>query len=187
MPRERFVPRSLAGIAYVDEDLDLGNGRHLMEPAVLARMIEALAPKAHETALIVGAGSGYEAAVLGRLVAAVVAVEVDAIVVAQASRLLGELAVDNVVVEAGPLTNGCPDHAPYEVILLSGAVPEVPPALTAQLASGGRLAAVVSHGDGIMGRACLFVKSRDTVSRRELFDAGTPLLPGFAPAPAFVF
>lgn len=187
LPRERFVPRQLAGIAYVDEDLNLGNGRSLMEPAVFGRLVEALAPAADGTALVIGAGSGYEAAVLGRLVATVVAVESDAALAGQATRLLGELASDNVIVETGPLASGCPDHAPYETILLTGAVTQVPPALTAQLAPGGKLAAVVARGDGVMGRACLFVRSSDTISRRELFDAGTPILPGFAPAPAFVF
>ena len=187
LPRERFVPRRLAGIAYVDEDLDLGNGRSLMEPAVFGRLVEALAPAADGTALVVGAGSGYEAAVLGRLVATVVAVESDATLAREATRLLGELASDNVIVETRPLADGCPDQAPYETILLAGAVPQIPPALTAQLAPGGRLVAVIGRGDGVMGRACLFVRTGDTISRRELFDAGTPVLPGFAPAPAFVF
>ncbi|MGE0255723.1 MAG: protein-L-isoaspartate O-methyltransferase [Alphaproteobacteria bacterium] len=187
LPRERFVPRRLAGIAYLDEDLDLGNGRYLMEPAVLARLVEALAPAAGDTTQVIGAGAGYEAAVLGRMTAAVVAVEVDPVLAADATRLLGELAIDNVVLETRSLAGGCPDHGPYEVILIAGAVAEVPATLTAQLSPGGRLGAVVARGDGVMGRACLYVRTGDTVSRRELFDAGTPLLPGFAPEPAFVF
>jgi protein-L-isoaspartate(D-aspartate) O-methyltransferase len=185
LPRERFVPEGLRGVAYVDEDIELTHGRFLMEPMILARLVQIAAPKAEDIALDVGCGSGYASAVLARLCSAVVALESDRGLIARANALLDEMQINNVVVVESALTAGYPRQAPYNVILLNGAVECIPQALFDQLADGGRLVTV--HMDGGVGRGTLYLKSAGVVSHRPIFDAATPALPGFNAEPHFVF
>ncbi len=186
VPRELFVPERLRGIAYIDEDVALGGGRFVMEPRVLARLLQAAQPGPEDVALDLGCASGYATAILSRLVATVVALEDDAALATAANRTLGELEIDNAVVVEGRLTEGYPKQAPYNVILLGGAVAEVPAAIADQLAEGGRLVTVVSAGHGL-GRATLMRRDGGVISSRVLYDAALPLLPGFEAAPGFVF
>jgi protein-L-isoaspartate(D-aspartate) O-methyltransferase len=186
VPRERFLPEDVRSIAYVDEDIPLGGGRHLMEPMVLARLLQAARPDPHDVALDVGCGPGYASAILARLAGTVVALEDDPEMAARANRILAELGIDNAVVVEGALGGGYPKQAPYNVILLDGAVAEIPPAIVRQLADGGRLVTIVRDSEGV-GRATLVQRSGEVVSSRVLFDAAVPLLPGFAPEPGFVF
>jgi protein-L-isoaspartate(D-aspartate) O-methyltransferase len=186
IPRELFVPERLRGIAYVDEDIALANGRFVMEPMILARLLQAARPEPDDIALDIGCATGYATAILSRLVATVVALEGEAALATEANRTLGELEIDNAVVVESPLTEGYPKQAPYNVIVLNGAVAEIPPAISDQLADGGRLVTVVK-GDAGMGRARLMQRSGGVVSSRILFDAGLPMLPGFAVEPGFVF
>lgn len=186
VPRELFVPEPLRGIAYIDEDVPLGGGRFVMEPMILARLLQAARPAPGDVALDLGCGSGYGTAILSRLVATVVAVESDATLAAEANRVLSGLEIDNVVVIEGPLTEGYPKQAPYNVILINGAVAEVPTAISAQLAEGGRLVTVVKAGTGL-GRATLMRRDGGVISSRVFHDAALPLLPGFEAEPGFVF
>ena len=188
LPRERFVPKPKQGVAYIDEDIEVAPGRFLMEPVVLARMLQALELTTETTVLNIGCASGYDAALLGRLAGSVVAVESDSALAAQASEAINELAIDNVAVVEAPLHEGYPTQAPYDAIFMSGAVDEVPSAISAELAPGGRLAVVVGGGEpGVLGRAQLYVRSGGTLSGRPLFDAGTRMLPGFVREQSFVF
>jgi len=186
VPREVFLPKALRGVAYVDEDLPLGNGRHLMEPRILARLLQAATVQAADVALVIGCATGYSAAVLSRLASAVVAIESDAKLVQAAIDTLTELMIDTVAVMQGDLRTGYPKQAPFDVILLDGAVSEVPDALVEQLAEGGRLVALVK-ADQTVGKATLITRKGEIVARRELFDANLPWLPGFEPAARFVF
>jgi protein-L-isoaspartate(D-aspartate) O-methyltransferase len=186
VPRERFVPEKLRGVAYVDEDLPLGGARYLLEPMVLARLLQAAQLKPSHRVLDVGAATGYATAILARLAASVVALEQEPRLADEARRNLHELMVNNVSVVTGDLAAGNQKSAPYDVILVNGAIAGVPPALKAQLAEGGRLATVIKAGAG-MGQATLFTRVGDSLSGRVIFDAGTPLLPGFVPQESFVF
>jgi protein-L-isoaspartate(D-aspartate) O-methyltransferase len=186
IPRERFVPEPLRGIAYVDEDVALGGQRFVMEPMVLAKLLQAAQPGPGDVALDLGCASGYATAILSRLVATVVALEVDTALAAAANQILDELEIDNAVVVEGRLAEGYPKQAPYNVILLNGAVSEVPLAIADQLAEGGRLVTVVSVGAGL-GRATLMRRDSGVISSRILCDAAVPVLPGFEAAPGFVF
>lgn len=185
VPRENFVPKSLRGVAYLDEDIPLENGRFLMEPVIFGRLLQAAAIAPQDVVLDVACGNGYSTAVLAQLAAAVVGLETDAETVAAAEAQLAALSVDNAAVVVGELMDGCSAQGPYDVIFLNGAVGEVPPAFTGQLAEGGRIVAVERRDQ--TGRAVLYLKRGDLVSRRELFDAMIPLLPGFQMAEAFHF
>ncbi|HEV7996116.1 MAG TPA: protein-L-isoaspartate O-methyltransferase [Stellaceae bacterium] len=184
--RELFVPEHLGAIAYVDDDLPLGGGRYLMEPMVAARLLQAAAVGRADTVLVVGAGTGYEAAVLARLARAVIALEQDPGLARLARAALVDHAIAAVNVVEGPLGQGCRLRAPYEAIVFGGAVAELPDEIFAQLAEGGRLVAVVKPEGGV-GRAMLATQTGGVIARRVIFDAATPLLPGFRAKPAFVF
>ena len=185
LPREKFLPDGLRSVAYSDEDVPLGGGRFLMEPMVLARLIQTLQPRETDRALVVASGRGYGAALLSRLVKSVVAVESDAALAAAASQTARELALANIEQKVGPMEAGA--AGPYDVILIEGAVQQVPAAILDQLVDGGRLATIVAGPPGALGTAQLFVKEGGVASARPLFDAGTPPLPGFAPPPRFTF
>lgn len=186
VPRELFLPQSRRGIAYVDEDILLAADRYLMDPMVLARLLQAAAIRSGDVVLDIGCGTGYASAIMAKLTDTVVALESDGALAETANETLSGLGVDNVVVVQGPLAEGYAKQAPYNVILLAGAVAEAPRAVFDQLAEDGRLVTVVKDGPGL-GQACLFRRTGGAVSHRALFDAGTPLLPGFTREPRFVF
>lgn len=183
VPKEIFLPADKRSIAYLDMDIPVGTGRVIIQPMVLARLLQAANIGPSEKVLDVGSASGYSAAVIARIAGEVVALESDASLAAEAERLLA--GTPGVRVVAGPLEGGHAAGAPYDVIVLEGAAEVVPPALFAQLKEGGRLVAVV--GRGRSGRATVFVKSPGDVTGREVFDAASPVLPGFAKAPVFTF
>ena len=187
LPRERFLPEGMKSVAYSDEDVPLGNGRYLMEPMVLARLIQTLQPGPEDKALVVASGRGYGAALLARLVQAVAAVESDASLASAADQTIKSLGLGNITLVTGPAEAGVPASGPYDVILIEGAVHQIPQAILDQLAEGGRLATVLAGAPGALGVAQLVVKEGGVTSGRPLFDAGTPALPGFAPPARFTF
>ena len=187
VPRDRFVPKALQGVAYADETLNLGGGRVVLAPMVLARMLQALNVDVTDSALDVACGLGYSTAVLARLASSVVGVESDSALVDQAVSTLNDLSVDNAAVLAGSVTEGLPSQGPFNVILINGAVQDVPRALLRQLADGGRLVAVVRPPDGRQGEAVLYTRSGDSFGHRPLFDANAPVLPEFVAQPTFTF
>jgi len=184
--RELFLPENLRPVAYIDEDLPLGDGRYLMEPMVAARLLQSASIARTDAALIVGAGTGYEAALTAMLARNVFALEEDLELARRGRAALVEHAIALVNVVEGPLRDGYRARAPYDVILFGGAVAELPSNIVAQLAEGGRLLAVVRGGE-VVGRATLTTRTGGVVSRRVIFDAATHLLPSFAPKPAFAF
>ena len=191
IPREVFLPGDQTALAYLDRDLMIADAtatepaRYLMKPAVLARLIQAADPAQHERALVLGAGSGYAAAVMSRLAAAVVALESNDSLARQARSVLPSLGCQNVTVVEGPLAGGVPGSGPYDVILIDGGVETLPEELCGQLSSHGRLVAAVGHGP--VGKATLFQCVNGKLSGRVLFGANAPVLPGFDVAPIFVF
>lgn len=186
LPRERFLPESLRPVAYVDEDLRIAPGRYAMEPMVLGRLVDHAQVAKSDRVLVVGAGCGYACAVLADLAARVVGLESNEALADGAARVLGELGIDTAEIVRGPLPDGWPAEAPYNVILINGAVAELPTGLRDQLADSGRLMAVLRDRAGI-GRGTLVERVGDAVGQRTLFDAGTPVLPDFERAPGFVF
>jgi protein-L-isoaspartate(D-aspartate) O-methyltransferase len=185
VPREAFVPEALKGSAYVDEDLPLGGGRYLLEPMVLGRLLQYAAIQPGEVVLEIGCATGYGSAILGRLARSVVAVESDPALLAQARANLG--GQRNVTLFEQRLDQGYAERAPYDVILIGGAVGEISPAVLDQLAEGGRLVTVIETRAGQLGEAVLLQRGATGVARRTLFEAGVHTLPGFRPEPVFAF
>lgn len=178
VPREDFVPAALKPAAYSDRSLPLGSGRQMMSPAALGLILTALAPRAGERALVVGAGTGYSAAVLARIGLKVTALEADG-GLAAAARQAG------VTVAEGSLHKGYRAGAPYDLILIDGAVELVPDAIVAQLADGGRLGtALLDRG---VSRLVVGIKAAGAIGYHSVADAGVPALPGFQRPEAFTF
>jgi protein-L-isoaspartate(D-aspartate) O-methyltransferase len=185
VPRERFVPPTLAEQAYLDSDIAIGGERAMLKPMVLAKLIQAAGVSGGDHVLDVGCGFGYSSAVLARLVASVVALEQDTELADKARRALAASEAANVVVATGPLTDGWPATAPYDVILLNGATEITPDALGRQLKPSGRLVGIFSRGPA--GKAMIYRLAEGRLVGRPIFDAAARLLPGFAAPPAFVF
>jgi protein-L-isoaspartate(D-aspartate) O-methyltransferase len=187
IPREEFVSRHQRAIAYIDEDLQVPGGRCMMEPMVLARMIQALAVDADDNVLVVGCGTGYSAAILALMAGSVIAVETRAQMVEKAQETLVANGVDNAVAIKGRLTDGFAKEGPYDAILVEGSVEMIPDQLLNQLSARGTLVAVWRPAGHPVGVASLWTKSGDGFKRKPLFDAQVPLLDEFRSKREFVF
>lgn len=183
VPREAFVPAHLREAAYVDENIDLGGGRVILEPRTFAKMLDALDIQGDDLVLDIGSAYGYSAAVIARMAEAVVAVEENPEMVREAQALLAEHGADNVVLHEGPLTEGAPELGPFDVIMIEGAVEHLPQALTDQLKEGGRMACLFS--EGALGVVRVGYKIDRHMNWRFAFNAGAPVLPGFERHHAF--
>lgn len=188
VPRERFLPAEKAGLAYLDWDVSVGKdaaSRKLLKPMVLAKLIQAAAPGLDDRVLDVACGTGYSSAVISRLAGEVVALDEDAGLTRQAERNLSAAPTfESATVVTGPLSAGWSAKAPYDVILVNGAIEVVPQPLLEQLKDGGRLVCILGTTPG---KATLYLRSGKDFGGRPLFDASAAVLPGFAKTPAFVF
>jgi len=176
--RERFVPDSARALAYFDRPLKIANGRTMMPPAALGRLLSALEPAPGERALVLGSGSGYSVAVLRAIGVDVIALESEEALAAAATRA-------GVETITGELANGWSKGGPYDFILLDGAVEEIPATLIKQLRDDGRLAgAIVDRGVTrlVIGRA-----AGGSLGLRSLADADVDIIPGFERPRAFTF
>jgi protein-L-isoaspartate(D-aspartate) O-methyltransferase len=185
VPRERFLPAAKRAFAYADVPVEVSPQRFMLDPRVFAKLIQLADIKANDRVLDVGCTTGYSSAVLALIAKTVVALEQDADLVRVASEVLPGAGATNVTVVQGGLVEGDKGHAPFDVIVINGAVESVPDELFAQLAEGGRLVTVIQQK--AVGRATLFVKENSRIGSRPDFDAGVPLLAGFRKAVGFVF
>lgn len=188
IPRERFVPEALRSIAYMDVDVPLESAlapRALLAARVFAKLVQEARVEPTMTVLDVGCATGYSSAVLARLARRVVGLECDPDLAARAHKTLVKLGIGNAVISQGPLQDGVPAEAPFDVIVLNGAVPTAPAVLLEQLRDGGRLVGV--RADGALGHAVLWTRAGRTMDARVVFDAGAQPLPGFAQKREFVF
>ena len=181
--REAFVPADRRAMAYIDRAVPLTGGRALNPPLVTARLIVEAGIAADDKVLVVGAASGYAAAIVAGLAAHVVALESDAGLASAAKAQLKPLT--NVTVVTGDLAKGHAKGAPYDVILVDGVIGHIPDALVRQLADKGRLAAAVAQ-DGV-SRLCVGYKSGDAFGLSPVMDADAVVLPGFDQPRGFTF
>jgi protein-L-isoaspartate(D-aspartate) O-methyltransferase len=182
VPRERFVPRDWVPIAYSDALVPLPGGRNLNSPMSLGRLLAQAAPRDDDHCLVIGAATGYAAAVLARLTRSVVAVEADPALVALARDALAGTAVELV---EGPLERGHADRAPYDLILIDGAVEHVPEAIVGQLAESGRLAAAIL--DNGITRLSLGRRAGSSFGTVAFADVASAILPEFTRPRQFTF
>ena len=182
VPREAFVPAALSSVAYMDRAIALGDGRALNPPLVTGRLLVEAAVRPGMRVLLVGAATGYTAALLARLGAEVHAVEERADLIEAARAAAGDSAI---AWTQGPLAAGAPNAAPFDRIVIEGAVETLPDALVAQLAEGGRI--VAARRDGSVTRLVQGVKAGGTVALRAFADMDVAPLPGFAAPKGFRF
>jgi protein-L-isoaspartate(D-aspartate) O-methyltransferase len=189
VPREAFVPANQRALAYLDRDLDIGEGaaarRFLIKPVVIAKMLQAAGIRDTDNVLVTGCATGYTAALVARLAGQVIAIESDPAQVAKAAEVLRQLGLANATFRAAAAGEGDPSSAPYDVIVLDGATEIVPERLYGQLGDGGRLVGVFAMTKP--PRAMLVTRSHGDFGNRALFDAAAPVLPGLEHRPAFVF
>lgn len=186
VPREVFVPKAMRASAYAELEIETSETRAMWLPRDLGKILVAFEAEASDVSLVIGAGAGYSAALLGHMTDAVIALEDDEALVEAMSERFAAIGMDEAVAVQGDLAKGLPDQGPFEVIFVAGMVEEVPQAWLDQLADGGRLGVVVASGRGV-GAARMYKRAGDTFSYREVFECCPPVLPGFETKPAFVF
>ena len=186
VPREAFVPKSIQASAYAEYEIPTSEDRALWTPRDLGKMFTALDPQKDDISLVIAAGAGYSAALLGHMTKAVIALESDPDLVDEMGGRFADIGLDQVVAVHCPLSKGLPDQGPYDLILVAGMVETVPEAWFEQLNERGRLGVVVAKG-ARLGGARIYTRSGDKVAYREAFECCPPVLPGFAEKPAFVF
>jgi len=182
IPRETYVHDAMRELAYLGENTDLGNGRVMLEPRTMGKLLDALDIQPSETVLDLGCGLGYSTALLAHLAEAVVAVEEDGMA-EDAQANLSANGVDNAAVIEGLLTEGAAKHGPYDVIIIEGGVEDVPVALSEQLKDGGRIAAIFMQGG--LGEARIGHMLDGRMTWRYAFNASAPVLDGFTKKPEF--
>lgn len=178
VPREAFVPSTMREAAYIGENLDIGGGRVLLEPRTLAKMLDVLDIKPTEVILDIAPGLGYSTAVLAHMAEFVIGVEDDESRAEEAQSILSEQGIDNAAIISGALAEGAAKSGPYDVIILQGAVEVLPDSLLAQLKDGGRIVCIFAEGD--LGVVRIGYKMDQRINWRMAFNAGAPVLTGFA-------
>ncbi|MCR9196314.1 MAG: protein-L-isoaspartate O-methyltransferase [Hyphomonas sp.] len=186
VPREVFVPKGMRSCAYAELEIETSEGRAMWLPRDLGKILRGLEPQANDVSLVIGAGAGYAAALLGFITDAVIALEDDDALVDAMTERFAEIGMDEAVAVQGELSAGLPDQGPFDVILVAGMVETVPQAWLDQLSEGGRLGVVVATGRSV-GAARIFKRAGDTFSYREAFECCPPVLPGFEKKSEFVF
>lgn len=186
VPRELFVPPAYQALAYTDTDIPLGHGEDMVPPRVDARLMHDLQLSGHDKVLDIGTGSGYLAALLAARAARVISLEINPALAQQARQNLQRAGVTNVDVQVADGSQGAPAEGPFDAIVLSGSVAEVPKALLEQLKLKGRLIAIV--GDEPIMTATLFTRTGEaTWTTQALWDTQAPRLQGFAEPSRFHF
>lgn len=185
LARERFVPAHLKSLAYGDLELEVAAGRFLMRPRDLAKLVQALAPAKGERALEIAGATGFGAALLAACAGETLTLDPDSQLSFAAGAACEAAGVANVRAVSTEAKSGWAQDAPYDLILVNGAVEIVPEAWLAQLKDGGRLGVIVR--DGPAGAARVYTKSKDQAAYRTVFDAAPPVIPGLERPRSFVF
>ncbi|WP_407275610.1 protein-L-isoaspartate O-methyltransferase family protein [Halothiobacillus sp. DCM-1] len=186
IPREQFVAPEQRNLAFSDLALPIGQGETMLPPVVEGRLLQAANPQPQERVLEIGTGSGFFTACLAHLARSVVSVEIHPEFTARASERLAELGITNVLLETGDAARGWAPNERFDVILLTGAVAELPDAFRQQLTIGGRLVAIVGH-EPIMSAVRVTRLSEVEFKHETLFETHTRYLQGAAPRPSFQF
>lgn len=177
-PRHIFTKEEHQTIAYFDGKLDLGNGRYILPPMVFAKMVDALSLHSSAKLLDIACGTGYSSAILSRLCHKIVAIESQNNLAAKANQNLNLLGINNVIIISSQLKLGQEDNAPYDAILINGAVKEVPESLLSQLNNNGKLVTLISKSLGF-GHIALYSKENGQIKVSNIFDVSLPVIEDF--------
>lgn len=187
VPREAFVPTDYVGSAYIDADIPLGARRVIIEPMVLARLLQLAEIKPDSRVLDVGCATGYSTAVISKIASMVYGIESDESLAALASRNMEKQKISNARIAIANLADGSSVSAPYDAVVIAGGAEIVPVELEKQLKQGGRIVLVHVNGNNPAARIRLGIKNKDMVSYRDYFDTGWRLLPGLEKTAEFKF
>jgi protein-L-isoaspartate(D-aspartate) O-methyltransferase len=188
IPRELFLPDKLKPLAYIDEDLPFENGGFLMEPLIFARMVQCAEIESDDIILNLGDYCGFSSAVLSSMATTVVVLESRVGVLDRARKVWADMDLCNIAVLKGKPENGCPEHGPYSLIFINGAIETIPDSLLSQLTTGGRLVCVKKKAQDVAGQITLLKKLSDNdYSTVKLNDASTPFIEEFRPEGGFEF
>ena len=187
VPRELFVQKSMRDIAYIDEDLPLSNGRYLIEPMVLARLVQSLELKLSDNVMVIGVGTGYSAAIISKIVTSVIGIESRTHLIQKAENNLAQLDITNTVLFKERLQEGYGKEAPYNSILIDGGVGYVPDSILNQLADDGKLVSIYRSEANAVGEASVWMRSGKNFSRTCMFNAQVPTLEEFKEKQEFLF
>lgn len=189
VPREMFVPNALRGVSYLDDDIQLGGGRTLMEPLLHALMLQDAGLTSADKVLDIAGATGYSAAVLAHVAGSVVAVEQEEKLLQDANNHWKTLGLsEKIMPVVGDHAGGYVSGAPYKAIIVNGAVADVPAALLAQLAEGGALYAILMPRDSAMGKVVAIRQDKTgAISQKVLGEGVTNYAPGFVPQQGFIF
>ncbi len=185
IPREDYVPEQKKELAYLGDHLGIGNGRFLLDPRILAKMLDTLAIRLDELVLDIGSGLGYSSAIIASVAEAVISLEENEEFSNEAENIFSLHSVDNVVPVHGVLSEGMPRYGPYDVITVQGCIETLPPAILDQVKLGGRIGAIVITENG--GKCRIGINKPSGVDWQTAFDAEAPILPGFEKTGEFVF
>lgn len=183
--REAFIPTSRKALAYADCHVETDEGRVMLSPRDLSKMVQAADIDPQDVILDVACGRGYSTAILAQLADTVIGLETDEAAVNRATELLVEADISNAAIVQGDLKSGAAEHGPFNVIFVGAALPALHENWVTQLADGGRLVCIIQNGP--VGRVTVFTKSGNAVGEMVAFDASAPYLPGFEPESEFVF
>ena len=186
IPREVFAPKAMRASAYAELEIETSDARAMWLPRDLGKLFIGFEAAPSDVSLVIGAGAGYSAALLGHMTDAVIALENDEALVDAMAERFAEIGMDEAVAVQADLANGLPDQGPFDIVFVAGMVETVPKAWLDQLSEGGRLGVVVATGRGV-GAARIYKRAGDTFSYRETFECCPPVLPGFEAEKTFVF
>ncbi len=184
-PRENYVPADKQAVAYMGKHIAVSASRFILDPRTFAKMLDAVSIHPDDLVLDVACGTGYSTAIIAHLAQAVVALEDDATLANAASETLSDAGVDNAIVVNAMLSAGAPKHAPYDVIVIEGAIEVFSDTLAKQLKEGGRAVAIFAQGPA--GQCYVGTKSGERINWRSEFDASAPLLDDFTKPETFSF
>ena len=185
IPREDYVPEQKKELAYLGDHLGIGNDRFLLDPRILAKMLNTLAIRPDELVLDIGSGLGYSSAIIASVAEAVISLEEDEDFTSEAENAFSLHSVDNVVPVSGKLAQGMPRYGPYDVITIQGAIETLPQVIIDQLKLGGRIGTIVNTANG--GKCRIGINKASGIDWQTAFDAESPVLNGFAGVREFIF
>ena len=185
IPRDQFVPLELKNFAYLEKNIELSNGRFLLKPSLIAKIISLADFNSSDTVLIIGSSTGYSSAILSNIAETVISIEEDDQLVNFSETIVLDKKIDNVVFLKKDLNEGCPEHGPFNKILIEGAVEDIPSYLFDQIDENGKMIAIIANGD--LSEVREYNKVEENIGSKFLFNCEAPKLKAFNKTDSFNF